>query len=136
MRRFGIVAELAAMLAVICLVFEAAARLYVSWGLGIASSDYRQFYHRSTPNRVLLTWAERYERHPYIGYGRPDVIREMERFRNERDPNEYVIAILGGSVAEHFGNYIPAQYFEPLRETHSRDRGPPHPSAQSRARGI
>jgi hypothetical protein len=116
MHRLAIVAVFAAMLAVICLVFEAGARWYVSWGLGIASSDYVNFYHRSTPNRVLLTWAERYERHPYIGYGRPDVILEMERFRNERDPNEYVIAILGGSVAEHFGNYIRVQYFEPLRE--------------------
>jgi hypothetical protein len=116
MRRFAAFAAFAAMLAVICLVFEAAARLYVSRGMGIVADAYGEHYRRSTPNQVLLTWADSYERHPYIGYGRPDLILEMERFRNERDPDEYVIAILGGSVAEHFGNYIGAQYFEPLRK--------------------
>ena len=116
MHRFAIVAGFAAMLAVVCLVFEVGSRLYVSRGLGIASSEYGEFYRRFTPNQVLLTWADRYKRHPYIGYSRPDLTLEMERFRNERDPNEYVIAILGGSVAEHFGNYIRPQYFEPLRD--------------------
>ncbi len=39
-------------------------------------------------------------------YIRPEKRRELERLHEEHDSGEYVVAILGGSVAEWFGNYV------------------------------
>jgi hypothetical protein len=114
-RRLARLAVIAAIWAVTVLVVEAGARWYVSRTLGIAAGDYARFYARSAPNQVLLTWAESYVPHPYIGFGRRDQIAAVEKLRNEPRSSNYVIGILGASVAEHFAGSVSAQEFEPLR---------------------
>jgi hypothetical protein len=97
-------------------VMELAARLYVMHGLKIADQDFTHFY-RFDPDLRLLTWGDRHHRHPYLGYvnSRMD---ELAGLRDNHDNSQYVIAILGGSVAEHFAEYAidHPQYFDRLRQ--------------------
>jgi hypothetical protein len=83
-------------------LLEVGARLYVAHGLGIADRDYSRFY-RSNPNLALVAWAVKYERHPYLGYLLPAKAGDLALLRRQHDPDDYVIAILGGSVADQFG---------------------------------
>ena len=100
------------------LLVEVAAKLYVIYGLDIRENDYVRLYH-DDPGLNLLTWADDYRSHPYFGYAEPQRIRDMERIQIDHDDGDYVIAILGGSVAEAFGRYISdkPQLFQPLRQS-------------------
>jgi hypothetical protein len=116
MRWFTVRATFAAILVGAYLLIELAAKFYVAYGLGIHASNYESFY-LADPDYRLMMWGESYKPHPYVGYVRVDELHQLEGFPEERDPHEYVIAILGGSVAEWFGNYVKdhPEYFEQLR---------------------
>jgi hypothetical protein len=105
MRWFGIRVAVAVLLVAAYFLLEVGARLYVAHGLGIADRDYSRFY-RSNPNLALVAWAVKYERHPYLGYLLPAKAGDLALLRRQHDPDDYVIAILGGSVADQFGRYI------------------------------
>jgi hypothetical protein len=111
-----VVVTFLAIFAMIFGVMELAARFYVVHGLKIADQDFTQFY-RFDPDLRLLTWEDRHHRHPYFGYvnSRMD---ELASLRENDDNSQYVIAILGGSVAEHFAEYAidHPQYFDQLRK--------------------
>ena len=115
MRGIVVVAFLA-IFAMLFGVMELAARFYVVHGLKIADQDFTHFY-RFDPDLRLLTWGDRHHRHPYFGYvnSRMD---ELAGLRENHDNSQYVIAILGGSVAEHFAEYAidHPQYFDRLRQ--------------------
>jgi hypothetical protein len=114
MRWLTIRAAFAAILVGAYVLIELAAKLFVVYGLGIHASNYQSFY-LNDPDYKLMTWSQSYKPHPYLGYVRPDQLHQLEQFVHA--PDEYVIAILGGSVAEWFGNYIKSnpEYFEKLR---------------------
>lgn len=86
--------------AVMCEVF---AKLVTSYGLDIQDTDYSRYY-REDPNLKLLTWVEKYRAHPYFGYENQS-IREFELLREQLTPDDFVIGVLGGSVAEKFADY-------------------------------
>ena len=104
MRWFGVRLAFAVLLLAAYFLLEVGARLYVAYGLGIADRDYSRFY-RSNPFKIVA-WGNDFESHPYLGYISPAMARSFAVLRGQRDPADYVIAILGGSVAEHFGHYI------------------------------
>ena len=116
MRRLTVRAAFAAILVGLCLSLELAAKLFTVYGLGIDQINYERFY-RDNPDYEVVMWSKKYEPHPYVGHVRPQRLRQLEQFRDDRDPNEYVIAILGGSVADDFAKYINdnPEYFETLK---------------------
>ncbi|HZD41645.1 MAG TPA: hypothetical protein VE131_13050, partial [Terriglobales bacterium] len=98
-------------------VMEFAAKFYVAHGLKITDQDFTRFYS-SDPALRLLTWGDKYQIHPYLGYVNMRRMGELERLHERRYSSQYVIAILGGSVADQFASYVISrpQYFEKLRQ--------------------
>jgi hypothetical protein len=82
---------------------EVFAKMVTSYGLDIRDSDYSRYY-RGDPDLNLLTWVEKYRAHPYFGYENQS-IREFELLREQLTPDDFVIGVLGGSVAENFADY-------------------------------
>jgi hypothetical protein len=107
-----------ALIGVLFGVMEVAAKLYLVHGLGITDHDFTSYY-RYDPALRLVTWGDKYSRHPYFGYVNLWRMDELERLHENRNNSHYVIAILGGSVADQFAQYVIShpQYFEQLRET-------------------
>src|SRR5262249_55122921 len=97
------------------IVAEMGAKTLIVWTLGIRTKDYSDYYRHDYPLN-LLTWSFKYSPHPYFGY-ESAAIRQFERDREHRSNEDYVIGVLGGSVAEIFGYYVQAHLkdFEPLR---------------------
>jgi hypothetical protein len=87
--------------AVMC---EVIAKMMTYYGLDIRDSDYSHYY-REDPSLNLITWVEKYQVHPYFGY-QDESIRQFELFREQLHANDFVIGVLGGSVAEMFANYV------------------------------
>ncbi len=84
--------------------------------LGFKDSNYTRHYEND-PKLNLITWTEKYSPHPYFGYESP-TIRDSEKILSEVGKDDFVIGILGGSVAEIFGEYTlhTDSIFESLRE--------------------
>ena len=116
MRWLAIRAAFAAILIGTYLLLELAAKLFIVYDLGIDRSTYEQYY-RNDPEYRLVAWSADFAPHPYVGYVRPNQLRELERLVEGHDPKAYVIAILGGSVAEGFASYVihHPERFEDLR---------------------
>jgi len=87
--------------AVMC---EVIAKLVTHYGLAIRDPDYSHYY-RKDPNLNLITWVEKYQVHPYFGY-ESESIRQFEHLRGQLHASEFVIGVLGGSVAAGFGDYV------------------------------
>ena len=96
-------------------IAEVGAKLLLVSVLGIRRTNYENYY-RGDEKLNLLTWSFKYSPHPYFGYESPE-IRAFERQREHRSERDYIIGVLGGSVAEMFANYARAHLedFEPLR---------------------
>jgi hypothetical protein len=96
---------------------EVAAKFYVAHGLRITDHDFTHFY-RFDPALRLVTQGHRYRRHPYFGYVNMQRLDELERLRVNGYDSQYVIAILGGSIADQFATYVinHPQYFAQLRQ--------------------
>ena len=94
---------------------ELGAKIVLVSVLGIRRANYNEYY-LSNETLTLLTWSFKYSPHPYFGYESAP-IRSFERERERRSKEDYVIAVLGGSVAEMFANYAIShlEHFEPLR---------------------
>ena len=116
MRRLTVRAAFAAIPVGLCLSLELAAKLFTVYGLGIDQINYKRFY-LDNPDYDVVMWSKKYEAHPYVGHIRPEKLRQLEQFRDDRDSSDYVIAILGGSVADDFADYVNdnPDYFEKLR---------------------
>lgn len=84
---------------------ELAAKVTTVRVLGIQTSRYDDYY-RNDPNRLLLTWMDPYETHPYFGYVHPRTYRNAVATLGTRTEGDYVIGVLGGSVAENFANFL------------------------------
>lgn len=82
-RRFAVKAAFVAYLLALYLVTEVAARTYVVYGLGIAESEYGNFY-RHDPDLQLLASGRHYRPHPYFSYTDPQRIRTLEQLREHR----------------------------------------------------
>jgi hypothetical protein len=105
----------AILLAVAVVGGELLAKGVLVWGLGISQADYEDYYAKDQ-RLELLTWSLKYSPHPYFGY-ESAAIRKFESERAGLSKQDYVIGILGGSVAELFGEYASRhpESFEPLR---------------------
>jgi hypothetical protein len=105
----------AALLGLLFGLMEVSARFYVVHGLGITDQDFTRFY-QSDPALRLLTWGDKYRPHPYFGYATLQRLKELERLHENRYDSQYVVAILGGSVADQFATYVIShpQHFEQL----------------------
>ena len=108
----------AILLGVLFGVMELAARFYVTHGSKISDRDFSRYYRFDLALR-LLTWGDRYSRHPYFGYVNLERLDELERLHANLNDSEYVIAILGGSVADQFATYVikHSQYCQDLSKT-------------------
>jgi len=110
------VAQILFLLLVSVLVSELLAKTAVYFILGIKDSDYAHYY-QNDPKLNLITWTEGYTPHPYFGY-ESSSMRASERILSEVGGDDFVIGILGGSVAGGFAEYAirNPSHFEPLRE--------------------
>lgn len=95
---------------------EISAKIIVYYVLDIQDSNFSHYY-RKDPKINLLMWSQKLESHPYFGF-ESKKIRQFEKLQNELHPNDFVIGILGGSVAKMFANYVTKrpEYFDKLRE--------------------
>ena len=95
-------------------VLEVAANAFVYLGLNVSRSEYIDYYEKN-PNVALLTWMIPYKPHPYFGYEN-QAIRIFERSEFDRS-KDFVVGILGGSVAMSLGDYLRdhTQHFDILR---------------------
>jgi hypothetical protein len=94
---------------------EISAKVMVYLFLGLTSSDFLDYYTNDR-NLTLVAWDSKYTVHPYFGYENT-AIREFEWSRDKFTADDFVVGILGGSVAEQIGGYLvkyPA-HFERLR---------------------
>jgi len=98
------------------LVLELFSKSAVSLILGINDGNYAHYY-QDDPQLNMLTWTENYTPHPYFGYESPQLVAS-EKLLSEVTNDDFVIGILGGSVAGGFGGYLlrNSSHFESLRE--------------------
>jgi len=94
---------------------EISAKIIVYYVLDIQDSNFSHYYWKD-PKLNLLMWSQKYEAHPYFGF-EGKKIRQFEKLQTELHPNDFVIGILGGSVAKMFANYVTKRptYFDKLR---------------------
>jgi hypothetical protein len=97
---------------------EVVSKLIISRVLDVNEQNYAEKY-RNDYNLTLLTWMDKYEEHPYFGYFDPTTSAERLRVLERKNEGDYVIAILGGSVAEIFGNFLSEnpEYLALLRQS-------------------
>ena len=100
---------------VLMLVFELLAKSALYFILGVKEGNYAHYY-QDDPNLNLITWTESYTPHPYFGYESPTT-RASEAILSEVKDDDFVIGILGGSVAGSFAEYAIRNptHFESLR---------------------
>ena len=98
------------------LVLELLSKSALYFVLGIKDSDYAHHY-RNDHKLKMITWMEAYTAHPYFGYESPKT-RASEKILSEVGDGDFVIGILGGSVASSFAEYAIRHpgHFESLRE--------------------
>ncbi len=109
-------ARILVVLLISLVILEVLSKGIVLFALGVSKSHYRTVYEKD-PQLKLLTWTERYSPHPYFGY-ESSHLREAEKILLEDRTNEFVIGILGGSVASGLANYAQRNpdHFETLSE--------------------
>ena len=91
--------------ALLILFAELSSKIALSTILGSSvPEDYAEAYRRDS-NLLLLTWMDHYEPHPYLGYQSPTDLHHLVRL-TDKSPNEFMIGILGGSVAQNFALYL------------------------------
>src|SRR5690348_663581 len=112
--RSSIVAKLLLCVVVALLALELISKGVVYYMLGIEDSDYADHYSHD-PKLRMITWTEDYSPHPYFGYESP-TSRASEHLLSEVGEKDFVIGILGGSVAGGFAEYSirNPQHFESL----------------------
>lgn len=110
------VAQILLLILVSLLVFELLSKSAVYFILGIKDGNYAHHYQKD-PKLSLITWTEGYTPHPYFGY-ESSGMRASEKILSEVGDDDFVIGILGGSVAGSFGAYSirNRSHFESLRE--------------------
>jgi hypothetical protein len=110
------VAQVLLLLLVSLLVLELLSKGAVYYILDIKNGDYTDHY-RNDHKLKTITWMEPYTPHPYFGYESPRT-RASEKILSEVGDGDFVIGILGGSVAASFGDYAIDHpgHFESLRE--------------------
>ena len=96
--------------------FEFVSKAIVYFLLGIEGDTYARYY-QNDPKLSLITWTESYTPHPYFGYESLST-RTAETILSEVGSEDFVIGILGGSVAGSFAEYSirNKSQFEPLRK--------------------
>jgi hypothetical protein len=109
----------------VCLFLAFVALELVSKGivyymLGIEDGNFAAHYIND-PKLRMITWTEGYSPHPYFGYESPTT-RASEHLLSEMGQKDFVIGILGGSVAGSFAEYLISnpQHFESLRKSMPR----------------
>lgn len=98
------------------LVLELLSKGALYFILGVKDGDYAHHYSND-PKLKHLTWTEGYTPHPYFGYESPGM-RVSEKLLSEVGEDDFVIGILGGSVAQSFADYSirNRSHFESLRK--------------------
>src|SRR5688500_903463 len=108
MKKLGIIVKSRSAITVLLilvlgLVLELSSKGILYFILGIQDGDYAHHY-RDDPKLSLITWTEGYTPHPYFGYESSTTIRS-EKLLEQRTDDEFIIGILGGSVAGSFAEY-------------------------------
>ena len=98
--RRSILGKLSVCLLVLLLVLELISKGIVYYVIGIEDSNYADHYIND-PKLRMITWTEDYTAHPYFGYESPTT-RTSEHLLSEVGRGDFVIGILGGSVAGGF----------------------------------
>jgi hypothetical protein len=103
-----------AMFTVVLLISEIMANIFIYYYMGVEKEDYRTKY-KGNPDLIVVDWLSAYTPHPYFGY-EDRKIRAFERADIDSE-RQFVIGILGGSVAESLGGYFHGHrgMFEKLR---------------------
>ena len=98
------------------LVVELGAKGILYYILGVEESNYVDYY-QDDPKLRMITWTEGYSPHPYFGY-ESSTTRSSEKILSEASSDDFVIGILGGSVAGSFAEYLirNPSHFEALRK--------------------
>ena len=109
-------AQILLLVLVSLVVFELVSKGALYFILGFKEGNYAHHYEND-PKLDLITWTEKYSPHPYFGYESP-TIRASEKVLSEVGDDDFVIGILGGSVAGSFGRYSRRNHsiFESMRE--------------------
>jgi len=102
---------------VLLLFLEFLSKSVLYYIVGLEDANYAHHY-RNDPKLNLITWTEDYTPHPYFGYESPTT-RASEKILSERGSDDFVIGVLGGSVAGSFAEYSirHPSHFESLRTT-------------------
>jgi hypothetical protein len=110
------VVQILLLILVSLLVFELLSKSALYFILGIKDGNYAHYYEHD-PKLNLITWTEGLTPHPYFGYESP-AMRDSEQILSEVGDDDFVIGILGGSVADSFAYYSirNPSHFESLRE--------------------
>ncbi len=122
MRTFTI-AKLLLFILVSLLVLELGSKGILYYMQGVEDDDYAHYY-QNDPQMRMITWTEGYSPHPYFGYESPTT-RASEKILSEVNGDDFVIGILGGSVAGSFAEYSirNPRHFESLRKVIPTFRG-------------
>ena len=98
------------------LLIEVGSKGILFYILGVEDSNYVAYY-QNDPRLRMITWTEGYSPHPYFGY-ESSTTRSSEKKLSEASNDDFVIGILGGSVAGSFAEYLirNPSHFEALRK--------------------
>lgn len=110
------VAKLLLLLLLSFLVLELFSKGVVYFVFDLGDGDYAHRY-RHDPRLQMMTWTDGYTPHPYFGYESPGM-RESESLLSQVGDGDFVIGILGGSVAQGFAQYSirNRSHFDSLRK--------------------
>jgi hypothetical protein len=99
----SVVLKLVFVVLVLVLVLELGSKGVLYYMLGVRDGDYAHYYEND-PQLRMITWTEGYSAHPYFGY-ESSTMRASEDLLSQRTANDFVVGILGGSVAGSFAEY-------------------------------
>ena len=114
--RISTLAKLLLCVLILLFALELISKGVVHYMLGVEGGNYVDHY-LNDPKLRMITWTEDYSPHPYFGYESPTT-RASEHLLSEVGGEDFVIGILGGSVAGSFAEYSirNPRHFEPLRK--------------------
>src|SRR5687768_821152 len=95
--------QLLLLLLVALVILEFGSRGVLYYMIGVEENSYAHYY-RNDPKLRMITWTEGFSPHPYFGYESPTT-RSSEKILMEATSEDFVIGILGGSVAGSFAEY-------------------------------
>lgn len=101
--------------AVLLVFFEGAARVY-SHFQPLPENSLTSLAYEADPWLSKLTWTNNILPHPYFGFTKQNIEDQISEIKNTPPDEKFVVVIVGGSVAQSFGDQVRVRFAEKLKK--------------------